>query len=93
MSATLYRPGTAIILKPRSLGRDQVETKAIVVASQPETRGAIRYRIRLEGERFERTIGEDDIDELASPTRDVVSAVSLGGKSSWINHAAVRTRK
>lgn len=93
MAATLYRPGTAIILKSRSLGSEQIETRAVVVSVQPETRGAIRYRIRIEGERFERTVSQDDIDALGSPTPDVVTAVGPGGKSSWINHATVRTRK
>jgi hypothetical protein len=96
MQAVRYQTGDMIVLRARALDGVAQSVSARIVACQPETRGAIRYRIRLEGENFDRTVGSHDIDTLASPAserrpEDPQSSRKPG--SSWISTAGIRTRK
>ena len=100
MSEVRYAPDDMVVLHARTFQGVPQQVTARVVACQPETRGAVRYRVRLPGENFDRTVGVEDIDSQASP--DKGTNASLGGQetssrhkpgSSWINAASIRTRK
>lgn len=100
MSEVRYAPDDMVVLHARTFQGVPHQVTVRIVACQPETRGAVRYRVRLPGENFDRTVGVEDIDAMASP--DKGSAAGLGGQetiprhkpgSSWINTAAIRTRK
>ena len=95
MQAVRYQTGDLVVLRPRTLDSVAQSVSARIVACQPETRGAIRYRIRLEGENFDRTVGSHDIDTLASPPsgKSAAEPQSRRPASSWINTSAIRTRK
>jgi hypothetical protein len=91
-----YRPGDSIVLKHRSLGSIEPRGSGQIVAVLPETRGAVRYRVRLNNENFDRNIGHDDIDAEASiihrPDSNTASARDKGG-SSWIDLSIIKAKK
>jgi len=95
MAAVRYRSGDMIVLKSRTLGGAQSQGQGHVVALMPETQGAVRYRVRLQGENFDRSISEDDIDTQASATRepDTKSVAPRQSGSSWIDLSSIRTKK
>jgi hypothetical protein len=62
MPRVQYHSGDTICLKTRMRGSVQPQGIGRIVTSLPEMHGAIRYRVRLQGENFDRTISEDDID-------------------------------
>lgn len=92
-----YRPGDLIVLKPRTRGSLQPQETARIVSLQPETRGPMRYRVRVQGEQFDRSIGEDDIDADASTTAPVSGEAGAASPrkagSSWIDMSRLRTKK
>ncbi len=92
-----YRPGDQIVLKPRTRGSLQPQETARIVALQPETRGPMRYRVRVQGEQFDRSIGKDDIDTEASTTATAVSeannASTRKAGSSWIDMSRLRSKR
>ncbi|MCD2172759.1 cold-shock protein [Rhizobium sp. C4] len=97
MTEVRYNPDDMVVLRPRSLQGVPQQITVRIVSCQPETTtGAIRYRVRLPRENFDRTISSDDIDVLASPATgvrapDPISRPKTG--SSWINASTIRTRK
>lgn len=97
MSDVRYSLDDMVVLRPRSLQGVPQQITVRIVSCQPETTtGAIRYRVRLPGENFDRTISSDDIDVMASPakgtrTQDPIARHKPG--SNWINAASIRTRK
>lgn len=94
MSASLYRPGDLVNLKSRSLGRVAFQGTVRIVAVQPETKGLVRYRVRLGEEAFERTIAHEDIESVATPSGNSAEQDSAsGGASGWINLSAIKVRK
>jgi len=91
-----YRCGDKIVLKMRTRGSVQPHGTGEVVAVLPENQGVIRYRIRIDGENFDRSIGQDDIDNDASSrgTPKSKTPTSRGDtNASWIDLTAVRTKK
>ena len=92
-----YRPGDLIVLKPRTRGSLQPQETARIVSLQPETRGPMRYRVRVQGEQFDRSIGEDDIDTEAATNATAVTetnnASTRKAGSSWIDMSRLRSKK
>jgi len=90
-----YHPGDAIALKPRIWGALQPGGRGQVVSVLPETQGSVRYRVRLHGECFDRSISQEDIDNTASsaPMPDEKEAPSSDTGWRWINSDTIRTRK
>ncbi len=97
MSEVRYAPDDMVVLHARTFqGVSQQVTVRIVNCQPVSTSGAVRYRVRIPGENFDRTIGRDDIDALASPGSSAVASEQTSRPktgSSWINAAAIRTRK
>ncbi|HZG28970.1 hypothetical protein SAMN05421890_1890 [Ensifer adhaerens] len=96
MSEVRYAPDDMVVLHARTLDGVAQQVTVRIVACQPETRGTVRYRVRLTGENFDRTVSSHDIDTMASPARGTIgkSATSRPEPgSSWINAAKIRTRK
>jgi hypothetical protein len=96
MSEVRYAPDDMVVLNARTFQGVPQQVTVRIVACQPETRGTVRYRVRLSGENFDRTVGVEDIDALASPGTGVsppVTALRPKPGSSWINAASIRTRK
>ncbi len=96
MSEVRYAPDDMVVLHARTFQGVAQQVTVRIVACQPETRGTVRYRVRLPNENFDRTVGDEDIDSLASPGAGVSpQATALRPKlgSSWINAATIRTRK
>lgn len=100
MSEVRYAPDDMVVLHARTFQGVPQQVTVRIVACQPETRGAVRYRVRLSGENFDRTVGVEDIDMASSQAKG--SSTHTGGQealsrqrpgSSWINTAAIRTRK
>lgn len=97
MAEVQYHPDDMVVLHPRAFqGLAQQVTVRIVSCQPVSTNGAVRYRVRIPGENFDRTIGRDDIDTLAS-SGDRARAPEQSSRakpgSSWINAASIRTRK
>lgn|SRR5690606_35097434 len=98
MQKFTYRCGDTVVLKSRARGSVQPHGTGEIVAVLPETQGVIRYRVRIEGENFDRSIGQDDIDNDASsngtPKSKTTTTTSHDDTgSSWIDLSAVRTKK
>ncbi|MFK0383269.1 cold-shock protein [Agrobacterium sp. NPDC090273] len=91
-----YHTGDTIVLKARTRGSVQPKGTGQILAVLPITYGLARYRVRLNGENFDRNIDEDDIDTEASTARVIeVNRASAHQKagSSWIDLSALKTRK
>ncbi len=100
MSEVRYAPDDMVVLHARTFQGLPQQVTVRIVACQPETRGAVRYRVRVSGENFDRTVGVEDIDTASSQamgsaphagSQETSSRHKLG--SSWVNTAAIRTRK
>ncbi len=100
MSEVRYAPDDMVVLHARTFQGVPQQVTVRIVACQPETRGVVRYRVRLNGENFDRTVGVEDIDTASSQAKG--STTHAGSQdaplrhkpgSSWINTAAIRTRK
>lgn len=97
MTEVRYNPDDMVVLRARTFQGVQQQVAVRIVACQPTTtRGAVRYRVRLPSENFDRTVGVEDIEALASAAhapraQDVLTRPKTG--SSWINTTAIRTRK
>jgi hypothetical protein len=93
--ASRYQPGDSFTLRPRALGSAGPNGAGNIVAVLPETQGAIRYRVRLEGETYDRNISEDDIDVASSaePRSEDGRTEPMRLGSSWINSIAIKTKK
>ncbi len=91
-----YCTGDTIVLKARTRGSVQPKGTGQILTVLPITYGLARYRVRLNGENFDRNIDEDDIDTEASTARVIeVNRSSAHQKtgSSWIDLSALKTRK
>lgn len=90
-----YQPGDTFTLRPRALGSVDPKGTGNIVALLPETQGSIRYRVRLEGETYDRNISEDDIDVASSAAPSAAAGDSKPARlgSSWISSIAIKTRK
>ena len=91
-----YRPGDTIMLKHGVLGNAQPSGSGNVLSILPAAQGFTHYRVRFQNENFERSIRQDDIDVLASPSAPLpskVQAASESPTSSWINSNSIRIRK
>ncbi|MDQ1185569.1 MULTISPECIES: hypothetical protein [Agrobacterium] len=90
-----YKTGNVIVLKSRTNGDPTSQQSARIIAAMPETtQGSRRYRIRLDGENFDRTVSQDDIDLAATAKQKPDTAATKVSKpGGWINHDLVRTRK
>lgn len=96
MPEVRYRPGDTIVLKPNALGGVQPQSAGRIIALLPEAQRSVRYRVRLQGENFDRSIDEDDIHAEASTARrpDPNSDSSRGRHgSTWIDLSIIRTKK
>jgi len=96
MVSRRYRPGDTITLKHGVLGSAQPSGSGNILSVLPAAQGFVHYRVRFQNENFERSIRQDDIDVVASPSSPLpseVRAASDSSKSSWINSNSIRIRK
>ncbi|MBP1851951.1 cold-shock protein [Rhizobium halophytocola] len=61
MSGHKFKTGQMITLKNNGLPVARMSGECKIMATLPETGGMRQYRVRFEGETFERCVGEDDI--------------------------------
>lgn len=95
MAHRRYQSGDRFVLKSGVFGRRQPAVVGNVVSVLPIMQGIVHYRVRFQNENFERSIRQDDIDILASPTSHSASDIQAApetSKSSWVNSNAIRTR-
>ncbi len=89
-----YRSGDLIVLKARVLGSAQPEGTGQIMSALPETDGSARYRVRFQGENFERCVGQDEIDVIvASPRPREAHSGDGSPQSTWIKSSTIRVRK
>ncbi|MBB3590761.1 hypothetical protein FHX08_001105 [Rhizobium sp. BK529] len=96
MTYRRYGPGDTVVLKHGVLGSAQPSGSGKVLSILPAAQGFVHYRVRFQSENFERSIRQDDIDGLASPSSSPPSqarAAPESSTSSWINSNSIRTRK
>lgn len=96
MAQGRYHEGDSIVLKTGVLGSAQPAGAGRIMSILPAAQGFVHYRVRFQNENFERSIRQDDIDIIASPSSISSSGpqtVSESSKSSWINSNAIRIRK
>lgn len=92
-----YGVGDHVVLKAQGVGakRPQGEGKIVFVQPESQSGGPPRYRIRLIGENFDRSIGEDDIDTSVSQSKQqqVKSSGDRKPGSGWINSSSMKINK
>ena len=96
MAQRRYRTGDSIVLKAGILGSSQPIGTGRVMSVLPAAQGFVHYRVRFQNENFERSVRQDDIDFLASPSSLSPAETQAGPESpssSWINSNSIRTRK
>jgi hypothetical protein len=96
MATRRYQPGDNIVLKPGIFAGGQAFGAGRIVSVLPAAQGLVHYRVRFQNENYERSIRQDDIDVLASPSSlppVETQARAEAATSSWINANAIRIRK
>ncbi|OWW05057.1 cold-shock protein [Rhizobium sp. R72] len=96
MARRHYRAGDSIVLKQGILGSAQPLGPGSILSVLPAAQGFVHYRVRFQNENYERSIRQDDIDVLASPSSFSpieTQAIPENSKSSWINSDAIRTKR
>jgi hypothetical protein len=88
-----YNAGDLVIIDKSKYGREEPHGRAEILAQLPMVKNSIFYRVRFDGERFERNIAESAISSLEhahiTPTKAVVSTPG----SSWVNMSRIHTKK
>lgn len=96
MAKNRYIAGDHVLLRAQGVGGQMPQGEGRIISVQPESQsgGPRRYRIRLTGENFDRSIGEDDIDASAATAKQ---QVKTGGErkagSGWINSISMKVNK
>jgi len=96
MSRKTYAMGDHVVLKAGLSRKTADGGRCRIVGVLPNDHGEVQYRVRLDGETFERRIVESDIDaeETAAPSPDTTSKVSFAGKASpWLKPLNIRGGK
>lgn len=96
MSRKTYAIGDPVVLKAGLSRKIADERTCRIVGVLPNDHGEVQYRIRLDGETFERRIVQSDIDaeETAAPSAKRAAPVSIAGKSSpWLKPLNIRSGK
>ena len=96
MATRRYQPGDSIVLKPGIFAGGQAFGAGRIISVLPAAQGLVHYRVRFQNENYERSIRQDDIDVLASPSSlppVETQASAEAATSSWINANAIRIRK
>ena len=96
MSRKAYAVGDHVVLKA-GLSRATTGTRTCRIASVlPADHGEVQYRVRLEGETFERRVVHSDIDaeETATPAARKAATVETAGKGGiWLKPSSIRIGK
>ncbi|MCR6500878.1 cold-shock protein [Shinella sp. CPCC 101442] len=96
MSRKTYAIGDRVVIKAGLLRQASGERTCRIVGVLPADHGEVQYRVRLEGENFERRIVQSDIDadETAAPSsRKTVAASVPGNGSPWLKPLTTRNGK
>jgi hypothetical protein len=96
MSRKPYAISDRVVLKAGLLRRASGERICCIVGVLPADHGEVQYRVRLEGENFERRIVHSDIDadETTAPTaRKLAASPPTGTGSPWLKPLSTRNGK
>ncbi|WP_313531014.1 cold-shock protein [Shinella sp.] len=96
MSRKTYATGDHIVLKAGLSRKTTEERSCRIVGVLPNDHGEVQYRVRLDGETFERRIVQSDIDaeETAAPSPKKSATVSTAGKAGpWLKPLNIRSGK
>ncbi|KPF42817.1 cold-shock protein [Rhizobium sp. G187] len=95
MSKHKYAIGDMIVLKDGPVRLARAGGACKVLATLPETGGSRQYRVRFDGETFDRCVAEIDIDPSRSKASARAPATSTLKKeqTSWLKASSVRTAK
>lgn len=93
MSIHRYKAGDTIVLKKGPVRAAIAAGSGKVLATLPESQGALRYRVRIESENFDRSVAEDEIDSgrSAEGRKSAPEKEPMG--QSWLTSGGIRTRK
>ena len=96
MARNRYGAGDHVVLKPQGTGTQRPQGQGRIIFVQPESQsgGPPRYRIRLDGENYDRSIGEDDIDtSVSGSSKQMKSGVESKAGGGWINTSSIKVNK
>ncbi|PYB74202.1 cold-shock protein [Rhizobium wuzhouense] len=93
MSRHKYPVGAMIVLKDGPVRLARTTGVCKILATLPETGGALQYRIRFESEGFDRCVAEDDIDPDRSHGCVPEPTTKSKEQVSWLKASSVRTAK
>ena len=96
MSRKTYAVGDHVVLKAGLSRTATGERTCRIVGVLPADHGEVQYRVRLEGENFERRIvhSDIDVDETAAPSSRKTTAAAAAGKGGpWLKPLSTRTGK
>lgn len=87
-----YKVGDTVSLKSGAF-RNGHGGECKVVSVLPEAYGLVQYRVLYAGENCERRVTEEDLQAvISSARRDELTAAS-SPQGSWVDIAAIKTRK
>jgi hypothetical protein len=94
MSAHRYKVGDRIVLNKGPTGFVSHDGPCRVVSLLPTSFNEPQYRVRFEGENFERCIPESDIDmEKSSRAVPTEGAAHSPGRSTWVTSLATTNKR
>lgn len=97
MSRKPYAIGDHVVLKAGLSRAATGERTCRIVGLLPADHGEVQYRVRREGETFERRIVHSDIDtdeSAAPPSRGTAATAATSGKASpWLKPSSIRIGK
>lgn len=93
MDHSHYEAGDTIYIEKQKFGKEEPYGEATVVARLPVVNSLTFYRVRFDGERFERKINSELIARGVSTTVKSDDSHSSKPQSSWINMSSIKTKK
>jgi hypothetical protein len=92
--APKYTVGDCIVLKDGFVRTEMESRTCRIAAVLPSEGRRSQYRVRFEGENFDRRIFESDIDaaQSTSSAKPVAAAAETSG-GSWLKTSSIRVRK
>lgn len=93
MDHSRYEAGDTIYIEKQKFGKEEPYGEATVVARLPVVNNLTFYRVKFDGERFERKINSDTIARGLNVKEKADVPQISERRSSWIKMSSIKTNK
>lgn len=95
MGKPIYGVGDLVILRDGPLRTARMDGAFKILAVLPDAEGQVQYRVRSQGEGFDRRVSSNEIDTERSAKSKVVAppAASASAGEPWFKASSIKVRK